>query len=205
MLFVAASVLLVLLPGAAMAQPVDAPPEFAELRQQYEGLTPEQIEAAGYAPEGPCVPSPTGVGAMGVHAINLEYLTAQFPNGTMDPTTPPALLLGANGEVIGLEWEARDVGQGPIQLFGQTIQIQPPHPGVDEPHYMLHGYFKPNGQVLFGFDPETAFDPDLSCPEMPATGGMASPAQLSGVLLALTGGVTVVGVAFVVRRRRSLS
>ena len=205
MLFVAASALFALLPGTAMAQPVDAPPEFAQLRQQYEGLTPEQVQAAGYAPEGPCVPSPTGVGAMGTHAVNPEYLTAQFPNGTMDPTTPPVIRLGANGEVIGLEWEARDVGQGPMQLFGQTIQIQPPHPGVDEPHYMLHGYFKPDGQVLFGFDPETAFDPDLSCPEMPATGGTVSPAQLGGVLLALTGGLAVMGVAFAVRRRRSLS
>ena len=204
MLLVTASVLLALLAGAAFAQtaasgPVDAPPEFAQLRQQYEGLTPEQVEAAGYAPEGPCVPSPTGVGAMGTHAINLEYLTAQFPNGTMDPTTPPVLLLGANGEVIGLEWEARDVGQGPMELFGQTIGLQPPHPGVDEPHYMLHGYFKPDGQVLFGYDTETAFDPDLSCPEMPETGGMAPPAH---VVLALTGGLAVAGVALTVRRRR---
>ena len=203
MLFVAASALLVLLPATVMAQPVDPPPEFAELREQYEGLTPEQVEAAGYAPEGPCVPSPTGVGAMGTHAINLDYLTAQFPNGTMDPTTPPVLLLGANGEVIGLEWEARDVGQGPMELFGQTIGLQPPHPGVDEPHYMLHGYFKPDGKVLFGYDTATAFDPDLSCPEMPATGGMAPPAQLlGGVALALAGGLAVVGVATAVRRRR---
>ena len=209
MLFVAAVVMLALLAGAAMAQtaasgPVDPPPEFAQLRQQYEGLTPEQVEAAGYIPdEGGCIPNPEGAGAMGTHAINGEQLTAQFPNGTMDPTTPPVLLLGESGEVIGLEWEAKDVGQGPMQLFGQTIQIQPGHPGVEEPHYMLHGYFEPNGQVRWGYDPQTAFHPELSCPGMAATGGVVSPAQLlGGVLLALAGGLVVVGAAFAARRRR---
>lgn len=211
MLLVAAVALLALTAGAAMAQtaasgPVDPPPEFAQLRQQYEGLTPAQVEAAGYVPTLGCIPNPMGAGAMGTHAINGEYLTAQFPNGTMDPTTPPVLLLGNNGEVIGLEWEAADVGQGPMQLFGQTIQLQPGHPGAEEPHYMLHGYFEPNGQVRWGYDPQTAFHPELSCPEMPATGGVVSPAQLlGGLLLAFTGGLAVVGVAFTMRRRRSLS
>ncbi len=207
-LFVAAGITLMLLTGAAMAQtaasgPVDPPPEFAQLRQQFEGLTPEQIEAAGYVPTMGCIPNPAGAGAMGTHAINGEQLTAQFPNGTMDPTTPPVLLLGQGGEVIGLEWEAADVGQGPMQLFGQTIQIQPGHPGAEEPHYMLHGYFEPDGQVRWGYDPQTAFHPELSCPGMPATGGAVSPAQLlGGLLLALAGGSAVVGVAFAARRRR---
>lgn len=90
-----------------------------------------------------------------------------------------------------------------MQMFGQAIQIQPPHPGVEESHYMLHGYFKPDGKVLFGMAPKTAFDSDLSCPTMPDTGGMASPAQtLGGVLLALAGGLAVVGVAFAAQRRR---
>ena len=206
LLFVAAGVMLALLAGAATAQtaasgPVDPPPEFAQLRQQFEGLTPEQIEAAGYVPTMGCIPNPAGAGAMGTHAINGEQLTAQFPNGTMDPATPPVLLLGQGGEVIGLEWEAADVGQGPMQLFGQTIQIQPGHPGAEQPHYMLHGYFEPNGQVRWGYDPQTEFNPELSCPGMPATGGVVSPAQLGGVLLALTGGLAVVAVAFAARRR----
>ncbi len=92
-------------------QPVDPPPQVAQLRQQFEGLSAEQVEAKGYAPEGPCVPSPTGVGAMGIHAINPELLEAQFPKGTMDPANPPVLLLDENAEVMGLEWEAADVGQ----------------------------------------------------------------------------------------------
>jgi hypothetical protein len=34
---------------------------------------------------------------------------------------------------------------------------------------MLHIYFKPDGKVLFGTNPETAFDPEGVCPEASAT------------------------------------
>jgi hypothetical protein len=204
----AAGAVLALLPGMAIAQtsaaqPVDPPQQVAQLRQQYEGLTPEQIKAQGYVPEGPCVPSPQGPGAMGIHAINWELLQAQFPKAKMDPANPPILLVDQNSKVIGLEWEAKDVGQGPMKLFGQTIELQPGHPGVEEPHYMLHIYFKPDGKVLFGTDAQTAFDPEGICPEIPETGGMVSPAQLGGILFALAGGVAVLGMACVVRRRLS--
>ena len=170
----AASLVLALLCGTAVAQtdssrPVDPPEQVAQLRQEYEGLTPQQIEDRGYVAEGPCVPSPKGPGAMGIHAINRELLQAQFPNGEMDPANPPVLLLDENSNVIGLEWEAKDVGQGPMKLFGQTIELQPGHPGVEEPHYMLHIYFKPDGKVLFGTDAQTAFDPEGVCPEMSAS------------------------------------
>ncbi len=206
---IAASALLALLPGMAVAQnstaqPVDPPPQVAQLRQQFEGLTTQQIEAQGYVPEGPCIPSPTGVGAMGIHALNQQLLQAQFPNGTMDPANPPVLLLDQNGKVMGLEWEAADVGQGPMKMFGQTIELQSGHPGIEEPHYMLHIYFKPDGKVLFGVDDQTAYDPELSCPELPAAGGVVSPLQLGGILFALVlGGLAVVGVALVVRQRLS--
>ena len=163
-----------LLPGMAIAQgstaqPVDPPQQVAQLREQFEGLTPQQIEAEGYVAEGPCVPSPTGTGAMGIHALNQELLQAQFPNGEMDPENPPVLLLDENSNVIGLEWEAADVGQGPMKMFGQTIEIQPGHPGVEEPHYMMHIYFKPGGKVLFGTNDQTAFDPEGACPEASAS------------------------------------
>ena len=207
---IAASAVLALLPGIAVAQssasqPVDPPQEVAQLRQQYDGLTPEQIKAAGYAPGSPCISNPHGAGAMGIHAINQELLEAQFPNGTMDPAQPPVILLDQNSKVLGIEWEARDVGQGPMELFGQTIQLQPPHPGIPEPHYMLHIYFKPDGKVLFGVDDQTAYDPELSCPgsELPASGGIVSPAQLGGIVFALVGGLAVLGVAFVARQRLS--
>jgi hypothetical protein len=185
------------------ARPVDPPQQVAQLRQQYEGLTPQQIEAKGYVPEGPCVPSPQGPGAMGIHAVNRDYYEAQFPNAEMDPAQPPLLLLGENSKVIGLEWEAKDVGQGPMKLLGQTIELQPGHPGVEEPHYMLHIYFKPDGKVLFGTDAQTAFDPEGICPEIPETGGMVSPLQLGGILIALVGGLAVLGVAFIARQRLS--
>ncbi len=151
------------------AQPVDPPEQVAQLRQEYEALTPQKIEDRGYVAEGPCVPSPQGPGAMGIHAINRQLYQAQFPNGEMDPENPPVLLLGENDEVIGLEWEARDVGQGQMKIFGQTIELQSGHPGVPEPHYMLHIYFRADGKVLFGTNDQTAFDPEGICPQMSAS------------------------------------
>src|SRR5215217_2766514 len=127
------------------AQPVNPPEQVAQLRQQFEGLSTKQVKAQGYVPEGPCVANPKGPGAMGIHAINQKLLLAQ------------------NGKVMGMEWEAADVGQGPMKMFGQTIKLQPGHPGVPDPHYMLHIYFKPHGKVLFGTNAKTAFDPKRSC------------------------------------------
>ena len=194
---IAASSLLALLPGMAVAQnntaqPVDPPQQVAQLRQEFEGLTTQQIEAQGYVPEGPCVRSPTGVGAMGTHAINQELFQAQFPNGEMDPANPNVLLIGQSGKVIGLEWEAADVGQGPMKMFGQTIELQSGHPGDEEPHYMLHIYFKPNGKVLFGTNDQTAFDPELSCPPMSAsaTATGTPTATAAATALADTGGMS---------------
>jgi hypothetical protein len=77
----------------------------------------------------------------------------------MDPENPPVLLVGPDQRMVGVEWEAADVGQDPPELYGQTANLVPPHPGVDEPHYMLHAYFRPDGKVLFG-----DFDPQLECP-----------------------------------------
>src|SRR3712207_4098184 len=114
---------------------------------------------------------------MGIHAINHKLLQAQFPKGKMDPENPPVLLLGRNGKVMGLEWEAADVGQGPMKMFGQTIELQSGHPGVPEPHYMLHIYFKADGKVLFGTNAQTAFDPELSCPQTSAGAATASAAS----------------------------
>jgi hypothetical protein len=180
----AASAVLALLPAMAVAQnstaqPVDPPQQVDQLRQQFEELTPQQIEAAGYVAEGPCVPSPQGAGAMGIHAINQELLQAQFPRGEMDPENPPVLLLDENTSVIGLEWEAADVGQGPMKMFGQTIELQSGHPGAEEPHYMLHIYFRAGGKVLFGTNDQTAFDPEGVCPEMSASATASSSATAS--------------------------
>jgi hypothetical protein len=197
-----------LLPSTALgqantSQPVDPPQQVAQLRQQYEGLTQQQIKAAGYEPEGDCVTNPHGAGAMGTHLINQEYLEAQFPKGEMDSEQPPVILVDQDSKVIGIEWEAADIGQGPMELFRQNIELQSGHPGVEESHYMLHIYLKDDGKVLFGVDDQTAFDPKLSCTELPASGGVVSPAQLGVMLFALGGGLAVLGVALVVRRRLS--
>jgi hypothetical protein len=199
----ASALLLALVPAIALAQtspaqPVDPPPQVAQLRQQFEGLTTQQIEAQGYVPEGPCVPSPSGVGAMGIHAINQQLYQAQFPKGEMDPANPNVLLVGQSGKVIGLEWEAADVGQGPIKIFGQTVELQSGHPGAPEPHYMLHIYFKPDGKVLFGTNDQTAFDPELSCPPMSAsataTATSTATATATATALTDTGGMSLMPV-----------
>ena len=199
---------LALVPSMAIAQssasqPVDPPQQVAQLRQQFEGLTQKQIEDAGFEQTHECVPNPQGTGAMGTHFINHEYLEAQFPKGKMNPEQPPVVLLDQNGKVLGIEWEAADVGQGPMELFGQTIQLQPGHPGAEDPHYMLHIYFQPDGKVLFGTDAETAFNPELSCDELPASGGIVSSLELGGILLlAVAGGLAGLGGAFVMRQQR---
>jgi hypothetical protein len=140
---------------------------------------------------------------MGIHTMNQEYFEAQFPKGEMDPARPSVILLDENNKVLGIEWEAKDVGQGSMKLFGQTIEIQPGHPGAEDTHYMLHIYFMPDGKVLYGTNPQTAFNPELSCGELPASGGVVSPAQLGMILFAAVGGLAILGVAFVTRQRAS--
>jgi hypothetical protein len=141
---------------------------------------------------------------MGTYAVNRQLYQAQFPKGEMDPNKPPVLLLGQNSQVIGVEWEAADVGQGPMKLFGQTIELQSGRPGAEEPHYMLHIYFKPNGKVLFGTNDQTAFDPEGICPQMsssatvsasPSASASATPtasATSSASTLVRTGGLSPV-------------
>ncbi len=57
---------------------------------------------------------------------------------------------------------------------------------------MLHIYFKPDGKVLFGTDPQTAFDPEGVCPEASATASATATATASASssasALAATGG-----------------
>jgi hypothetical protein len=49
---------------------------------------------------------------------------------------------------------------------------------------MLHIYFKPGGKVLFGTDPQTAFDPEGVCPEASATATASATANASATATA---------------------
>ena len=136
----ASALVLALVPAMAIAQTsapqaVDPPQQVAQLRQQFEGLTTEQIEAQGYVPEGPCVTNPQGPGAMGIHAINHQLYQAQFPNGTMDPANRKVLLVNVKcGRGIGLEGRAGEVGRGRIKTLGRTSRLKRGVRGQVEPH-----------------------------------------------------------------------
>ena len=210
-----------LAPAAIFAQPAppsglaDEPtpqlvtqsPEFAAVRAKYENMTPAEVEAAGYKADPFCVSSPFG--GMGYHAVNFALYGQQFPAGNMDPMNPPILLLDADKRVVGLEWEATKDKPVPT-LFGYKVALQPAHPGVEEDHYMLHAYFKPNNQVLFA-----VFDPDLKCPaggpgegpgEGPGTIGMPRTGDSSAALytaLAVAAGAALLTAGATLRRRKA--
>jgi hypothetical protein len=183
--------LVALTPFAALAAgPIDAPEGFAELRARFQDMTPKEVRAAGYIAEPPVCVSEPDLGAMGVHAVNGQAVGAQFPAGKMDPQNPPVVLLSADmSHVVGLEWEAADLGQGAPEVFGQSALLLPGHPGIPGPHYMLHAYFRPNGKVLFA-----PFDPRLSCelPDSATVGGGASSEEAPLLVVAL---LTLAGVA----------
>jgi hypothetical protein len=180
--------------------PVANPEGFAEVRARFEGKTYDEIRAMGYVAEPPvCVAAP-GLGGMGVHAINGAEFGRQFESGKMDPENPVIVLMSADlKHVIGLEWEAADVGQGETELFGQAVVLQPGHEGpppVQKPHYMLHAYFRADAQVLFApFDPEATCAPDTS------TVGSRSSAVPAPLLVAL--GLALVGLGVLSTRRRA--
>ena len=189
--------------GPPAPEPVDPPAEVAALREKYEDMTPEEVKAAGYVATPPvCVAAPC-IGGMGIHAMNRDLYEAQFPTGEMDPENPVILLLDAKQErVIGLEWEAKDIGQGDMELFGVPVKLQEGHPGVPDPHYMLHVYFRPDGQVLMlGADP--AFDPDVMCPEMPdaGAGGLATGASVPWGTMGIAASGLLAAAYAVIRRR----
>jgi len=185
---------------------VDEPAGIAQLRAQYAPMTEAQLVAAGFQVDPMYVTAevvglPAATGAMGYHAINPALMGAQFPQGTMDAQRPPVVLLGADKHVIGVEWEAADRGQAPPQLYGQTANLGLPHPGVDQPHYMLHAFFRPGGKVLFGdFDPAQM----AAMPGLPNTGAGGGSGQHLPILpFAALALVATAGVGLLLRRRRT--
>jgi len=200
--------------GPPAPEPVDQPDEVAALREMYEDLSREEVEAAGFVVPpvtAACVSAP-GLGGMGYHAAYPELYAEQFEAGEMDPEDPPILLLDGEYRVRGLEWEAKDIGQGELELYGQAVELQPGHPGAEEPHYMMHVYFRPDGQVLMLSSAQVPpFDPTVECPagdeqdgpEMPdaGAGGLAPGASIP-VGNAAAGLMMLVGAGYAVLRRR---
>jgi len=210
------ALLIALVPTLAFAQggppapePVDQPNEVAALRDKYEDLSREEVEAMGFVVPPPmaCVSVP-GIGGMGYHTEHQEKYATQFDAGEMDPNDPPILLLDKDHKVRGVEWEAKDVGQGELDLYGQAVELQPGHPGVEEPHYMMHVYFRPDNQVLMLSSAKVPpFDPTVECPAgMPETGaggladrGRSVPSAPLGALAA--GALILAGTAWMGGRR----
>ena len=202
-----------LLPTAAFAQPgpppgvlIDQPPELASARAKFENMTAEQATAAGYMSTVECVGSPFG--GMGIHFIHPQLLESQVRSGQMDPQNPPVLLVDGNGRVVGLEWETTKNTPQPTFL-GQPVPLQPGHPGMEEEHYMVHIYFKPNNKLLL-----CVFDPDLKCPAdgaagaggPPETGTVGMPRTGSPIAvvvpLLLAAGMGLAGAGAALRRRK---
>jgi hypothetical protein len=212
-----------LVPVAAFAQPggpgggpppgvlIDQPPELAAVRARFENMTAEAAMAAGYMSTHDCVSSPFG--NMGIHFIHPQLFDSQIASGVMDPQNPPVLLVDANDRVVGLEWETTQNTPQPTFL-GQKVPLQPGHPGMEEEHYMVHIYFKPNNKLLLG-----TFDPDLKCPAgaaggaggppegaggtvgMPRTGNPAG--DLAALSLAIAAGLAVLAAGATLRKRKA--
>ena len=111
----------------------------------------EVATAAGYVPVTPCVDDEDGAGAMGIHYLNPQLI------GTLDPTTPQALLYlpDADGRLrlVGVEY----ITPGPGELFGLTFQDSVPgQPGLSAMHVWL---WQANPAGMF-----TPYNPNLSCP-----------------------------------------
>jgi hypothetical protein len=111
----------------------------ADLRQALKPYrTVEAAEDAGYVNGVHCISS--SAGGMGIHYVNPALLGAP-----LDPTRPPILLYGEDGELLGAEFlvpdDDQDLGTDGDRpsLFGQPFDG--PMPGHEEGapvHYDLH-------------------------------------------------------------------
>ncbi len=99
--------------------------------------------------------------------------------------------------MVGLEWEVKDMGQPAPELFGQTVLLEPGHPGIPEPHYMLRAHFLPDGEVLFN-----RVNPALSC-ELPDTSIAGSPATPLGAPMAAMAAGLVAALGWLLLRRNA--
>ena len=158
--------LLVALVGvvAAAASPPDELQAVKAATARYHSF--EQAQAAGYTIVGePCVAEP-GLGAMGIHAVNLALVM----DPAIDPTQPEILLYlpKANGrlELVGVEYFKVDADQNLAtdadrpSLFGQPFDgPMPGHNPTMPIHYDLHVWLSADNPAGM-FAP---FNPARSC------------------------------------------
>lgn len=133
---------------------------YDELLATYGGWTREDVEAAGYEVEPFCVDAaaagaPAELGGMGVHALNVEFLT----DGVAQASKPDIILLDTDGNVIGVEYEIDSVVENPPTIDGQPLVFTPPHPGAEHEHMSLHVFFVGDEANRFG-----TWNPAVSCP-----------------------------------------
>ena len=168
---IVAAIALLALAGAAVAiaaSPGPLPREWQEVRaalSHYHSV--EHATRDGYVPMSPCEETPAG--AMGVHYVNPELMTAPI-----DPMRPPILLYlpRENGQpkLVGVEYWQVDDDQDLATDHDRPSVIGQPFdgpmlghaPGMPI-HYDLHVWlYERNPDGLFAM-----WNPAISCPEEP--------------------------------------
>lgn len=168
-------------------------PTVDDVKAKFGSLTQAEIEAMGYTVQPVCVdagevPAPVreqfglpATAAMGIHAVN----EALFDN-QVNPLEPEDILLGPDGQVWGVEYEATADTADPT-VFGQPMPLlEGGHPGMEFNHYALHLWFVDNPAGMFA-----DFNPALSCAPaaLPATGGAQPAAGVHGSWLLVAAGL----------------
>lgn len=177
-----------------------------DVQAQFGDLTRAEIEALGYVVDPLCVTAelagaPAELGGMGFHAVNAALI-----DETVDALEPEIILLDADDNVVGVEYETStaDIDQ-PVILGQEMPLLEGGHPGMEFDHYVMHAWFidNPNGQFA-------DFNPNLSCPAAPVvapstgTGGYLSGGDGSGLtllpLLAAIAGAMLLAGGWALRR-----
>lgn len=177
---------------------------YEDLLATYGDWTREDVEAAGYEVDAFCIDAavvgaPAELGAMGVHAINFEFLSDNEAHATQ----PDIIMLDTEGNVIGVEYEIDSVVENPPLVAGHPLVFTPPHPGMEHEHMSLHIYFVGDEAYRFG-----TWNPAVVCPAgstpppaaLPATGGETSPGTFNLLWLGL--GIGLAGVGLLIYRAK---
>lgn len=140
---------------------LDTPDEaYAYWHDTYADWDRADVEAAGYVIDQTCVSAaaeglPAKLGAMGYHAVNPGFATS----GELKVEEPHIILLDADDNVIGVEYEAPTVTDPAPEIAGTKLVFTPPHPGVDHDHMSLHIYFVGDEDERYG-----TWNTAVSCP-----------------------------------------